>query len=450
MKYGRILFNVTYALSVCLGASATNAFMVYSNGDIVPLDEVPTPSKSGATKQLKTNNVTFNITYTDVDATTGVGFDDAMDGADRRARLEDALAYVGEAVGEAGTLDVLVNASQTDATGFLAAAGTGFDEAVGYQNGSAFFRLENGFKQFASPEIGITVDFGYTWNSGIDAPLGTEYDLISVLVHEVTHGMGILSLSDANGDNAFTTPFPGAYSVWDSFLARNTGDVTLFSGAPPAFQGITADLISNDLVFSGPSAGVAFASRPPIYAPNPFRLGSSLSHWKTGSIPGGAVMEHAISRGEEARAYADFEVAALQDLGWSNATLPLNPAGYVPPEGGQITLNLTLGFIQEGDLLTMTAPAGSNYQWIYNALPLANDAPRLSGVTAQVLTFDPVLETDAGAYTCAYDTPAKATVETDPLILTVLGAGSLPVGGIVGLAGLSAALLAAYALRRKK
>ena len=64
------------------------------------------------------------------------------------------------------------------------------------------------------------------------------------------------------------------------------------------------------------------------------------------------------------------------------------------------------------------------------------------------MQFDPVLEEDAGIYTCRYDDGSKALVETSPYTLDVLPPGSLPAAGAAALAILACAI--AWRLRRTR
>lgn len=107
----------------------------------------------------------------------------------------------------------------------------------------------------------------------------------------------------------------------------------------------------------------------------------------------------------------------------------------------EITASITPGFIEAGTMLELQAPqGGSDYQWwkfndgteAFEAVP--EDAPRVTGVTDRVLTFDPVLEEDAGTYKCTYDDGIKAPTETPSFDLEVLPAGSIPVLNWAGLA----------------
>ena len=77
---------------------------------------------------------------------------------------------------------------------------------------------------------------------------------------------------------------------------------------------------------------------------------------------------------------------------------------------------------------------------------------RLTGTTGRVITFDPVLQTDAGSYVCRYTPEGKETAETPPYLLEVLPPGSLPVAGIIGLCfGAGACMFGGIlALRRRK
>ncbi len=125
------------------------------------------------------------------------------------------------------------------------------------------------------------------------------------------------------------------------------------------------------------------------------------------------------------------------------STLTTEIVTYTDPTEGAniITASRSAGFIEEAMALTLTAPDdGTGYIWTYNYGPLADDPPRLTGTATNVLSFDPVLETDAGIYICSRDVAEKAEVATLPYTLGVLPAGSLPIAGLAGLGALAAAL----------
>lgn len=303
-------------------------FKVYSDGWSVPVDREAAAKapKAPVSKSLTVNGLTFNITYEDDG--TGIGFDDPVEGSARKARAEAALATVAQTLNQPGTLDVELNGTVSIPGQTLATGGTFFSSTAGFSNGSAFQRLQTGSKPFAGvPEVFVEVDLEgknfYTgqFPSGIG---GGEVDLETVMLHEYTHALGFLSLSDANGENAFQVPSPGVYTVFDSLMRRGTGSgaLVLFENPQPVFgatfQGTPADLVSEDLFFDGPESTSAYGSNPPLHAPPVFAPGSSLSHWDADEVPFTAVMTPAIFAGTVNREYPAFELAALADLGWEN------------------------------------------------------------------------------------------------------------------------------------
>jgi len=289
----------------------------------------------------------FNFTYDDVNQSTGVGFDDPTLGATRRGTLASAGSYLGSVIDAPGTVDVRLNASQTDGSGFLASAGTFYylDSSV-FQNGLAFEHATSGTDPWAgNPDATATFDFGYTWNSDQGAPAAGEIDLYSVALHEFMHTLGFASLLDSDGTSGVVDPGnPGVdtkvFSVYDSLLETGVG-TQLFSG-PGNFVGTAADLISGDVFLDGANIRAANGNNPlEVYAPNPWSGGSSISHVDPGGLPG-AVMTPSIGGGQSKRELLAPERGVLSDLGW---TLQPQAVPEPPPlvllAGG--TLSLWIG-----------------------------------------------------------------------------------------------------------
>ena len=273
-------------------------------------------------KKTRSGDLTFTISYADVTAANGIGFDDASLGATRRATLESVLTYVNDVLNEttSATIAIQISASQVDGTGFLASAGTlWFTSPNRFDNGLAFEHITTGTDPAGgTDDIFITVDFGYTWNSDTGIPTGSEFDLYTVLLHEVTHGLGFAGLSDSSGNSQISGGSPGVFTVLTDGLTRITGDVDMWNSSF-AFVGIASDLISDDLGFSGTnSTSENGNSMPKIYAPVSFASGSSLSHWDTTTFPD-EIMGHAISPGVQRLTFGALDIAALKDLGYSNA-----------------------------------------------------------------------------------------------------------------------------------
>lgn len=324
-------------LGVCAWAISTAAetiALVAPDRGIVLVDteEAAPWSKAGLDEQLVTGTITFNIGYDDL---ANQGFRDATLGAERRARLHEALTYIADVVNMTGELDVQVQASEFDGGGALAWGGTYYANTPGFNDGSSLVRLLTGTKPFAGfPEIVMQVDFGHNWNMSAGDPAAGEVDFLSVITHEITHGLGYASIVNASGGSKIAA---GVFTVFDSLILRGSVATLLFGGTPPSLQRPVGDLTSGDLKFDGDAAFTQYGQgvRPGLYAPATFADGSSLQHWDSGNIVGGAVMEHIFLTGATKRLYAPVDIGALIDLGYADAAQPSGEGeGEGEGEGG--------------------------------------------------------------------------------------------------------------------
>jgi hypothetical protein len=288
-------------------------------------------NKGSLTEQFTASGITFNVSYADV----GVGFTDPNTGPALRARLEEVLSYVaGEINFTNRSLDIQVEASEFDGTGALATAGTFYPGTPGIHAGSTLQRLETGVKPFVGfPEITMTIDLGFPWNVSDALPADDEPDFFSVLLHEVTHGLGFASVIEPDGSSALGND---NYTRYDALLFDGDLDRLLLTDSiPPLFQGDGFSLTGGGLEFDG---GEAFANydtgdRVPVFSPNPIQPGSSLSHWDVTRLVGGAVMTHSITLGTIQREYAPADRGALVDLGYDRAA-PVPGGGCALAKGG--------------------------------------------------------------------------------------------------------------------
>jgi len=271
------------------------------------------------TEKITATATTFNTVYQDVVQNNGIGFDDPVLGAARRNTVQLAVDYIDSITNEAGICDILFEVSELDGGGFLSAAGTFFDSLPSprFSNGHAFRHITTGVDSAPGwPDIFVVVDFGWNWNTGSGTPSPLQVDLLSVMIHELTHGLGILSLSNEWGQDPW---IPGVFTHWDKFLETGNGN-DLWDDVTALFVGQSSWLTGQDdgVVFVGPNAVAAFGEPAPIYAPWPWQEGSSMSHFDLG-ITGGAVMEPSIASGVMKREYTLVEVGALRDIGYTSA-----------------------------------------------------------------------------------------------------------------------------------
>ena len=379
---------------------------------------------------IKAVGPTFTVAYQDVISHTGVGFDGPQ-GAQWQARISEILSYLGTLLNETGSCDVLFAVSPPGGSGELAHGGTSFWVTPGFTNGFAFDHISTGVSPSpGSADVNVTVYYQWNWYSGTGTTPGNQVDFTSVLLHEVTHGLGLFTLVTQTGASA-----AGVYlqTQWDNLLETGNGKKLYNSSAH--FMGFPSDLTGGDggICFTGTNTVAVYGLKPPVYAPPSWQEGSSISHWDS-SIVGGAVMEPAISDGEMHRTYAQVDCKALKDIGYM-------VMGLVSTKLPQA------GFKEVGDLLVMQVGASGatgtvSYQWKKDGGPLAGGAT--------TYTISSLVLADQGWYSCAV-TDDTGTYETPPTYLSVFTKGSLPTTGMIGLGIVIAAciLAGAFVILRK-
>jgi len=179
--------------------------------------------------------------------------------------------------------------------------------------------------------IGTTCPFPNVWYYGFDGnPPGGQIDFVSVVVHELGHGLGF---------QTFMSLTTGAkLGGFDDTFERNLED----HGATPSdfpsmtnAQRLTAVTDTGDLHWVGPNvmaaSGVltagAVGTHVRMYAPNPAQGGSSVSHWDTVLTPD-QVMEPIYTGVHHTPV---LELPAFQDIGWTLASVSTAPAISVQP-----------------------------------------------------------------------------------------------------------------------
>ena len=160
------------------------------------------------------------------------------------------------------------------------------------------------------------------WYYGTDGNVGGDIDFVTVVLHEIGHGLNFYDLIDSKG--IFTRSTPGIY---DRFLMDGSGT----SLVDMKLSGRKAALISGDLYWSGENGALGNGGQPPkIYAPDPYEPGSSISHLDEG-VHGDELMspyysgvDHTISA---------IELGMLQDMGWDVVIPPILLEGDANRDG---------------------------------------------------------------------------------------------------------------------
>jgi Na+-translocating ferredoxin:NAD+ oxidoreductase RnfG subunit len=217
------------------------------------------------------------------------------------------------------------------------------------------------------------------WYYGMDGntPFG-QIDFYEVVVHELGHGLGILSLVYSDGS------YPsGNIDIFSTFLRdqdSSTDWLSMSSGATRAasitdtgnlvWKGAEVTALAGSLT-SGVNGGYV-----QMYAPNPYESGSSVSHFDTALTPN-ELMEPQYT-GDSTHHHSE---ALLKDIGWtlyqsSNDSPDITgQVALAVDEDNSLTFAVTDLTISDSDdsSFTLTVNNGTNYSVSGNTItPAAN------------------------------------------------------------------------------
>jgi autotransporter-associated beta strand protein len=248
--------------------------------------------------------------------------------ADRRAAIERAGDYIRTQIDARGTVSLTFDTQGMGPAppAPLAFGGTlYFVQNGGFTNGILYTQATTNSLGGQPEHGGVTFNSSLAnWYTGTSPSVpGTQFDMQSVAVHELTHALGFASLinfnnpprPDGSGLQGLPPGQPDTFGRFDSLLRVGT--------APDAPL-----LVNPNGTFNTSQLGV-LGSNTPIYfhgemavAANggPVRLAggsdADLSHLDD-SVSATAVMLSAIPNGTARRAFQAVELAMLIDLGWN-------------------------------------------------------------------------------------------------------------------------------------
>lgn len=161
------------------------------------------------------------------------------------------------------------------------------------------------------------------WHFGLDLatpqPANT-FDLVSVVLHEIGHGLGIADNFDWNagiGNFSTTSQMPVAFVT---SIETGTGD-NIVSKFQPTTAALGTALTSNNLFYKSDLVLAANAgNKAKIFAPVAWDNGSSLAHLDETTYLAGdpnALMTPSLNPAERAHDPGPIVKAILKDMGWS-------------------------------------------------------------------------------------------------------------------------------------
>lgn len=212
--------------------------------------------------------------------------------------------------------------------------------------------------ELTSPDIRISANSTANWYFGTDGNTPrNRIDLVSVILHEMGHGLGFLSSVDTVGTDQLAIGFDGRFIIYDLFLESEAGvplsDPSVFgSPSPELLQAVSRD----ELFFNGLRANQEFGEDVPLFAPPVFDGGSSVSHLEEFAFrPGSenALMTPFISAGEAVHDPGPIALGIFADMGWDVEFEILSSVATAAEQGVSVFPNPV------ADRLTVQLAAGS-------------------------------------------------------------------------------------------
>lgn len=182
-----------------------------------------------------------------------------------------------------------------------------------------------------------------SWHIGSGPPPDGLYDLTTVVLHELGHGLGFIGALTVEGRVGRVGPdvsgFPFSYDLY-TFDAGGTP--LLDARAYPDGSTALANALTGDVTFQGPATQQAIGSPLPLHSPDPFVPGGSYSHLAETAYPANTpdgLMTPFIARNEFVTEPGTAVCAVLGDVGWTLAGDCAARVGEVaPPSSGELVV----------------------------------------------------------------------------------------------------------------
>lgn len=161
-----------------------------------------------------------------------------------------------------------------------------------------------------------------SWYFGTNGQPGlSQWDFVSVVLHEIGHGLGFIGSMVVSGEQGFWGS-NGLPWIYDRFAETGSGTALLsYSSGSASLADV---LTSGSIYFDGPYANAANSGqRVELYAPSTWSSGSSYSHLDNSfddDVNG--LMTYSLLNGESYHSPGPVTLGLFRDIGWGTQTAP--------------------------------------------------------------------------------------------------------------------------------
>ena len=172
----------------------------------------------------------------------------------------------------------------------------------------------------STSDMAATFSSNFLFYYGFDGnPPGGQYDFVTVVLHELGHGLGFLSLVNLSTgakfsgvDDAYSRHMEHHGAIPADYPTMTDGQRVLAGTSGPNLHFIGPEVVANSGILTVGKDSIS--GHVEMYAPGTPSLGSSVSHFNKVIKPD-QLMEHSISNGEAIH-NVGLAGEVLADLGW--------------------------------------------------------------------------------------------------------------------------------------
>lgn len=303
-----------------------------------------------------------------------------------------------------------------------------YNQQVGYDADTGTVEINAQFN--SSIDNNDNCLFNTNWYYGYDAPSGNDNSLLSVVLHEILHGMGFLSTLQSDGNSGggwstlegFVEGFdPYTYKLKDASTgqmltdqAAGTRSNVMRSGTNLVWSGTEANAESGNY-----SSGIN-SGEVQMYAPGSYEPGSSVSHFDTAMTPN-ELMEPQYTEFLDSAGLAE---QLLVDIGWSYnaANAPNSPPSL------SVIGNRSLS--EDGSLNVALSATDADADSLTYSLG-ANSAALGASISGTTLSINPTADFN-GSGTLVVNVTDGEDTDSETITVTVTPVNDTPVLASIG------------------
>ena len=194
-------------------------------------------------------------------------------------------------------------------------------------------------------DILLNVNRSVNWYFGTDGKTpSVKYDLVTVAIHEICHGLGFFSSMYVDG-NLGWYGLASIPLVFDTFIENAAGqkltDTLLFDNPSLKLKDMYT---SGQLFFNGPlTKNYTTGSSPLLYAPSTFDEGSSIAHLdESATLLENSLMTPFIEKGEAIHNPGKLIMSIMGDIGWINTRIDHDVPNDTEDHISEITISASI------------------------------------------------------------------------------------------------------------